>query len=221
MTKDEIRKMVIAEARTNNNYAVFCGNRIVVIGETSGIDIEDMFNPDDMLDADEKVPEFGGIEEQDIADALDVRCLVRVEDDILRFCFIPYAENLKIILDADIDIASTPEYAIGADRAINYSDIVWEIAGNCTNGRKINYIADGDYIIIKTSAYDIADDLRDLLDNVDWTEQGTLDDAYSPCAGKYIIADDKKRAELVALIDAYNAAENPNAAEFLQKVKSL
>lgn len=227
MTKEDMQKMVIAEARNGRDMAVFCGNKIVIVGTLAGWSEEELLTDDNFIGDNERVPEFGGAEEWQLRELLDVRLLWRVSEESMEYFWQPYAQSLKTILaiDRNFDLLDTPEYKTAVYwESSHLVDVALEVAEHLSNGRKINYFTDDDYIIIESSEYCIADYLRSILaEEVDWAEMATMDDTSNgaPYMGKFIIADAQKRSALIALIDAYNAAINPDEVEFMRAVRGL
>lgn len=229
MTKEDIQKKVIAEARNGRDMAAFCGDKIVIVGTLDGWSDEELFSDKSFVRNDERIPEFENEEEWQLCELLDVRCLWRVDEDSMDFFWKPYAEALKpmLAIDRNFDILGTPESHTGVYYDLDLIDIAESVAEHLTNGKKINYSADEDYIIINSSEYRIADYLRSILaEETDWAESATMGDeskwsAGTSYVGKFIVADAEKRAALIALIDAYNAAENPSEEEFMRNVRAL
>ena len=227
MTKEEMQKMVIAEARNGRDMAVFCGNKIVIVGTLDGLGGESLLNDKNFVGSNEIIDEFDKAEEWQLCELLDVRLLWRVSEESMEYFWLPYAQSLKTILaiDRNFDILSTPEYATAVYWEHSFvADAVEDVAKHLSNGIKINYFTDDDYIIINTSEYYIADYLRSILaEEADWAKAATMDDSDdgAPYAGKFIIDDTDKRNALIALIDAYNRAPAPNESEFMRAVRGL
>lgn len=227
MTKADMQKMIIAEARNGRDMAVFCGNKIVIVGTLDGLGEESLFNDKNFVGNNEKIPEFGNEEEWQLCELLNVVLLWRCDEDSMEYFWLPYAQSLKTIfaVDRNFDILNTPEYATSVywERSF-FADCVDDVAKHLSNGVKINYFTDDDYIIIESSEYCIADYLRSILaEEADWAKAATMDDTDdgAPYAGKFIIDDTDKRNALIALIDAYNRAPAPDESEFMRAVRGL
>lgn len=227
MTKEDIQKKVIAEARNGRDMAAFCGDKIVIVGTLDGLNEESLFVDKSFIRDNEHVPEFDNEEEWQLCELLDVVLLWRVDEASFEYCWKPYAQALKKILaiNSNFDFLGTPEYATAVYWGReDLAEVAEDIAEHLSNGVKINYFTDADYIIINTSEYYIADYLRSILaEEADWAKAATMDDSDdgAPYAGKFIIDDTDKRNALIALIDAYNRAPAPDESEFMRAVREL